>query len=477
MLRSNTIAVPRIVIDQTRPMIACPTCNCPNRFDYRYCCMCGTQPAPLTVPDPDLPPTRLQSFIATRRTLLESESHSLTKHRLQDAAILRFESFLSQIAQPKTIALATDTDAVDFLISKDLNAITQYHQRDCPHIGSARAGARSVIDCSSCDRPEFCYHSPTSPWYDPDRCPIHAKAESLASEASLLRNGLERYGFGTSWDPRSKSGNAFTSPAVQTYIDFIAKLATSSLVSTVQAVPFTDTACAALLQEWDLRVARLTKSRSSANNLEILRFKAYSTLVCIARLSGRRGGDLIRLHPFMLLWLPDYQGLLGIMYEHKTAIRTKTKARFLIHRLHDSAFCPISRLEAYKKEAHLLGCPISASPYVFWDLPTSPPADVWDQSSTLDLEAVNAAIATTLKSLQLFNGQTLAGFRVGAAIKSILEAPDWEKAVKLGGWRNPLMARRYAQLAEGLHLVDPSIVDDHTRDTWLIHSATFRFFD
>ena len=179
----------------------------------------------------------------------------------------------------------------------------------------------------------------------------------------------------------------------------------------------------------------------------------------------------------MLLWLPDYQGLLGIMYEHKTAIRTKTKARFLIHRLHDSAFCPISRLEAYKKEAHLLGCPISASPYVFWDLPTSPPADVWDQSSTLDLEAVNAAIATTLKSLQLFNGQTLAGFRVGAAIKSILEAPDWEKAVKLGGWRNPLMARRYAQLAEGLHLVDPSIVDDHTRDTWLIHSATFRFFD
>ncbi|KAJ3195335.1 hypothetical protein HDU67_004400, partial [Dinochytrium kinnereticum] len=372
---------------------------------------------------------------------------------LKESALAAFARYLLGLLPPVPLDLSSAAHVVDFLISKDLSGNTQFHSLDCPHKGAATSSHRRLLRCvrSSCPNPSTCPHL-LRPASASLACPLRAAPNSLERQLSLLKTGFHARGRLLPWCPTALSGNPADAPYVRSYIDFVRRDASKSLISPVQANPVFRTKVALAVAAWRADAARFARDRGSFPLLARLICLQNVAFCLLASEATRRGGDIDRLHPLAVVWLPNYSGLHLSLYQGK--VLTGSRIDRLAIPLHsDPLSCVVRALRAYAVEAVAVGFPLVSSRFLF---PSTTP-DRLDFATSLSYKVIQSRFESILRSIGAFANDTIHGMRVAGALSTRVSNDSLSAVMAKGDWASAVSAARYSALASAVDTSDAAL--------------------
>lgn len=119
--------VPRI----WKPALSCTRCSYPNDIDHKFCQRCGYEKEVrecfATPGHVEIDSLRIESRLKELENLRSAKPYQRQKDSLQR----QLESFLNSLPSAKSIATASPSDVVNFLIWRDKFGTTTSHSRSC----------------------------------------------------------------------------------------------------------------------------------------------------------------------------------------------------------------------------------------------------------------------------------------------------------------------------------------------------------
>jgi hypothetical protein len=385
-------------------------------------------------------------------------------------------SFCQSLPTPIPPEHAQPASVVQFCLHKNATARTQFHARDCPHVGLQYQTDRIVTVCapSVCPSPLTCPHIPgASP--PAVSCPVRVPPSSLKTMLSNLAMAFEDIGRRDPWDPFTARGNPVRSQLVTDYVEMVSADAASALLRPRQALPMAVDKMDTLLVHWD---RMLTQPRSLDHPCARLYHLTRYLLVLTAHLAGRRGGDITHLHPNGICWAPDRSGVILLNFEHKTSAKTGL----------DVIYVPVSSdplrdwiriARALASEYRVLsGRSLATAPFIFGQHSLQALSH-----KRLPERTASKYFTDALKALGIYNQESLYSLRVSGSIAA--QAVDIDEqgrltvAASVMGWSNVGTAARYAQFARAIrHLQDTPSKGAWSNflNHWCSHREDYLFF-
>ncbi|KAI9346572.1 hypothetical protein BDR26DRAFT_954941 [Obelidium mucronatum] len=372
---------------------------------------------------------RANELKAFKNDIPQEKARQRIEHQLT-----RYTGDLSQ-ATPRVLS--------NFLFSMEAGGKTQFHR--CPHAGAASAGKRIILTCKreECPDPRNCPHIPNATI--PNTCKISSSPDSVRNTVSHLRAIYRRLGKTNRWvDGSTAEENPALSTEIEKHIEFKEKEAVDALVQPIQATP--------LFKEDVDNI--LIEMRAQAANSKTLRERTgwlqQAALVSILQASGRRPGDIIRLHLHLVLYLPEKSGLLFIMTIHKTA-GSSGISRFAIKRQQSAARCTVADLENYLRALIAFRHNFNNTCLLFPNLAThhskNKPYSWHAKNSTMRLDVTNKYIEWFAARLNIKSKVTLYGIRIANALetKELATKEALARTMEKGGWTTEVSAELYTK--------------------------------
>jgi hypothetical protein len=118
--------IPKLFI----PSVACPSCSYANDETFRFCQQCGVGEEQSVTKLPVR-----EDVISKRLEQLAQQRQSSSYVRQKSALERELASFLASVSSPRSLATASPTDVISFLVWKDRGGRTRVHGPDCSASG------------------------------------------------------------------------------------------------------------------------------------------------------------------------------------------------------------------------------------------------------------------------------------------------------------------------------------------------------
>ena len=338
----------------------------------------------------------------------------ITKYQQKKSALAKeLESFLN-INFKRDLASATPSDVRVFFIGKDLKGKTQVHVVDCPHLGDL-----GIFDCG---------------------CPCRLSWSTVQSYIGQMKTIFESEGRGKFWDEELQTGNPASSKILQLYLTAVKLEQAKSHITQKQAKPL-------FFGKLKLLSSFLERELSRYNitvhdKFILLRDQAFFKIQFFA---GDRAHDLTQCLAQEIRRLSDDSGFLVSHTVGKT-FRVDRPNEFTIKRVNDTVVCPVRGLELYVSECRKLDINLSTG-YLFRTLS---PCRKLVLDNPITSSALGDRFKKYLKTLNLYNGETLHGIRGACAItlasSGLTESA--EKIMEHVGWFSKSSYDRYSRLSK-----------------------------
>lgn len=383
-----------------------------------------------------------EEYIAARLAVLDTMvvgSSEAVMAEMRQFAVFLASRRSRPAMRPKA---ATPDDVTSFLVHKELKGRTQYHV-DCQFVGQARPGKRTEKSC------------------DPLVCQIRAAPLAIKTAVSHLKSGLALEGLTPPWDPATGSGNPADSRLVRTHLKRLLGEAAGSLVVPLQAPPLFP----AIFGQ--LRAAVMSRMRDTTrSDWQRLKWRQFWLFILFVGYSGRRPGDLAQFRTPAVVWLPNRSGLRCEIFKGKVATVSNTDP-FVIK---SKEF--LTALRLYTRDCASLGAPLhQGAPFIFRKIEAG-----GFSRDHVEAANMNAGFQTIWREAGMFEGQSLYGFRVGAAIVADLNTRNIPAIMKAGGWASEAMAKRYSKFADVVaNVLDPG-APESCLQLWFANRGEFAYF-
>jgi hypothetical protein len=392
--------------------------------------MFGPPPVPMAGLDPSLSVVeeRLAQFMHYN---FDAELPFETYPAQQRSTVGRFVEFHATRRPMVPWTLASPSDVVAFLISKDATSRTIVHAvLSCPNLGAGNATP-----------------------FGPCACPRRAKATSLRTATALLRAEFTREVSPLKWSPQTRSGNPCHSALVNRYLDTMEKAQARAGVAVLQAPQLS-------VHEFYALMSRLSERANDASMDGPSRFGAYmeACAFSIQFAAGARMGDLlvsirtshVRVSAisiaFRQIWGKTVRGF-GRRRDYDLPVR-------------DPTVCPVRRFCEYILAARYYRVDLtvrdasdpSASPLGFLFrqvvngqvLPVPPTTDY-----------MNGRLRSHLVALGCYRGQTVHSLRALHSVEAQLNGIDLASCASFVGWASVQMPAHYSRLRHTLGALMP----------------------
>ena len=345
----------------------------------------------------------------------------------------------------------TPDDIVDFLLIKEKNGRTQVHIPSCRHAGSARRGDRVSKEC------------------DPSVCELRTSLGSVKATISNLKSGFARVGIMGEWSNLSRSGNPCTSPTIQDHVKAITRELAASAVAPVQAPPIPDS-------EYELVLRFLSRAHTGIP-MEWLYNQQMLFFLKLLHTLGRRPDDVAQLRSVSFQWAPDRDSIVVCMFQGKTNHGIRVDRVLVKRNTAKRFFCVVAQLEAYQAAIGQTGMDLSsANHFVFFLIDRRQRDWIADLTCHTEPATFNERFQSILQRMGMWEGQSLYGFRVMAALVASWNSDDIRDVMDAGGWLSAESAHRYSQWAFlAKNASDPEASAEVTR-AWLQSRPRFGAF-
>ncbi|KAI9347381.1 hypothetical protein BDR26DRAFT_952233 [Obelidium mucronatum] len=374
------------------------------------------------------------STSGNRATELEAFKRDSTQEKARHRIELQLQSYAGDLPR------ATPQVLSNFLFSMESAGKTQYHR--CPHAGAASAGKRILHVCNreECPDPRNCPHIPNA--RTPNTCKISSSPDSVRNTVSHLRAIYRKLGKYKRWiDGSTTEENPALSTEIEKHIEFKEQEAVDALVQPIQATPL-------FKQDVDSILVELRDQATKSKTLrERTGWLQQAALISILQSSGRRPGDIIRLHLNLVLYLPEKSGFLFIMTIHKTA----GSSRFAIKRQKSAANCTVADVENYLRALIRFRHNFNNTCLLFPNLAAHHPRDKpysWHaKNSCMRLEVTNKYIEWFAARLNIKCNVKLYGIRIANALetKELATKEALARTMEKGGWTTEASAELYTK--------------------------------
>jgi integrase len=386
------------------PAARCPTCSKRNDFNFVFCQRCGYQRRVYDCQQPELLQVD-ELRIEERLKELRVEAVSVPSVLQSNPSFRLFGQFLASREHGRTWAIALPEDVVAFLVFKETAGRTVVHKPDCQFVGS-----RTNRLCG---------------------CETRMALKSLQNVRSALQTAYRLLGADMDWSLATGLGNPVASPLVDRYFKALAKEYADSQVTPSQAVPVLSDKLSVLV------VKLLLWSRFGDGPLRTSRAAIqYLQDRCIFAMlmqGGSRCGDILRVRMSAVRrTMREGKNVMILNCFWTKTLRTSANTLFfLVEDTGCRSACPI---KAFNEYLVLLRAQFSAEQiragFLF-------PA--FGESSDGQDAQMSAQVARRfrkyLESAGLYEGETLHGFRSGAALETLLNGGSEEGAMMKMGWR------------------------------------------
>ena len=395
--------VPRI----WKPALSCTRCSYPNDFDYKFCQRCGYGKDVVTrVASPDhvaIDNIRIKSRLRELEILRSSKPYQRQKDSLQR----QLESFLDSLPSAKSIATASPSDVVNFLIWRDQFGTTISHSRSCPDRAS-----------------------------DNGKCPCHKglSAGTIQNNIGKLITIFKHNGRSSPWNDELNFGNPATHVSVKEYHSLVLEEQTIARTFPKQAVPFF--------------MDKLVSLTSFLRNLMHQPGVKPSQLYILARdlaffsidfFSGDRGSDLGRVMVSDVLTTPGNNAFIFNQVFGKT-LRGNGSNVFAIREVPGSPVCPVKNLKCYLSVTKAAGINLNPG-FLFRSTDR--------HGYVTDKPFIGTAVANRLRKhltdLSINTGETMHSFRSGCSITLSLLGVPYATIAEHVGWKSVNTAIYYSQ--------------------------------
>ena len=301
---------------------------------------------------------------------------------------------------------------------------------------------------------------------DPLLCETRAAATSIKTTISLLKSGFRRAGYVGEWSDLTWSGNPATSPRVSDHLTALEKELAQSAVVPIQALPIPEAEYLAVL--------RFLRVPYNGNTVDWLYQQQSLLLYMLLHTCGRRPDDVAYVRYASFQWGPDGRSVIFSMFIGKTNAGIRAD-RLVIRTNSDRHQCVVEQLKQYLNAMRMHKIDMAtANHFVFFMIDRR--SNSVDLSRATDPSTMTQRFQATLNRMGCFNGQTLYGFRVQAALVAAWSSDDIRDVMNAGGWMSEESARRYSQWALlAKACLDPQAPQETMR-AWLLARLEFRVF-
>lgn len=296
------------------------------------------------------------------------------------------------------------------MVWKDKKGRTKVHRQDCEFFGSS-------------SKSSACF------------CPSRLAAGTVDSIIGKLRSIFDNLDRSGEWDDRLGWGNPATHSSVKNYLKSVQSEQSEARVAPKQSTPvFLDKFRKITLH---LRMLLTKPSTSAISKYIYARDLAFFTLQFF---TGQRAWDLGRLKTVDVLQNPDGNTLLILQAVGKT-LRGSSSRPFAIRPCKNPVICPVENLKFYKHLCSAMRIALSPG-YLFL---TTTKKNLISDTPFL-ASAAQARLVLYLRNLDIYERETVHGFRGGAAILLSLLGASKEDIAQHIGWASSHMVDHYTQL-------------------------------
>jgi hypothetical protein len=318
-----------------------------------------------------------------------------------------FVCFLASRVPSKGWQTAIPEDVVAFLIHRETSGRTAVHKPDCPHVG-----ARVAVDC---------------------HCETRMALKSLKNVRSSLHQAYVLLGVREGWQAATGLGDPTMAPLVNLFFAKVAKEYAEGQVTPHQATPMLSDKLAILvvkLRLWsNFRDGPLRKS-DAVDFIYLQDRFLYTALMQV----GSRGRDIMRVR-MSAVRKSERDGrqvlLLNCLWT-KTLRTSANELFFLVADRGNPAVCPVEAFQAYLRAMQKYSKGVSlATAFLF------PRVAKGDLVLDTAMEPAQASyrLRKYLDAIGMDQGETLHGFRSGAALEALLNGASAEGTMEKIGWR------------------------------------------
>lgn len=352
---------------------------------------------------------------------LRQQRSNKSYERQKSALHKLLSSFLSSLPVTKSLASASPSDILKFLVWKDKFGKTVVHKSECPGLGQ-----RQSTSCS---------------------CPKRLAAGTVDRLVGKIRAIFVQEGLGGEWDDRLGIGNPASHPSIKNYLKSVKEEQAQAQVQPHKAVP--------LFEDKLVRIAehilsKLRNPNTSPNLLYVL--SRDLAFFCIDFYAGDRSSDLGRAKSREVLYLPDFSGLLFKHTFGKT-LRDGSTHSFCVRVSRHSIVCPVSNFKFYFDICRLIKVDISSG-FLFRSLTRH---GAVSEEPFLGSAPYNR-LKGYLKDLGIDEGETPHSLRSGCSITLALLGIPKHAIAQHVGWRTSAMVDHYNHLHEALLDTSPASV-------------------
>ncbi|KAI9349182.1 hypothetical protein BDR26DRAFT_853182 [Obelidium mucronatum] len=218
------------------------------------------------------------------------------------------------------------------------------------------------------------------------------------------------------------------------------KEAKNALVLPAQATPIFESEATCVVDKLWEKFEAATTIKAKVPWIQAIAF------ILMIKASGRRPGDIARLHVNMAIYLPQKQGLLFVMTVSKTGL-----SRFVVTRkAKNKRSCAVRAIETYITTLKRFNYNFYQTSLLFPNLTRIPKVGqyLWHcENSAIDVQAVNRLLKTTAKECGYTHDLKLYGLRVASALEAreIDTMDSLQKTMDKGGWKTQEMAKHYSK--------------------------------